>query len=311
MQRVQLNAAQRSWLEQELAAWQSEQVVSAEQAELIRGRYESTEESGERSRSTAVNALWSVAAFLTGLAALLLIGFNWEALDRPVKLIVVLVTVSATHFGAWLLRRSGKHATVANVVSFLGCLFFGAGIWLIGQAFHLDAHYPDGVWWWAIGILPFALLLDSIPIHLLFVSLLALWGGMEVFGFSHLGMRLFRGWFDFPNGAFTLPLLAAPGLAWAYYRKSALAVALYVPLLVWWVILQAFALGLDERSVFWIGNVGGILILFAEAHRARDPRGTPYRFWGVMLASVTLLIIGSMSFSAGWGDLAIPTQNGG
>ncbi|MES2792009.1 MAG: GDYXXLXY domain-containing protein, partial [Planctomycetota bacterium] len=91
----------------------------------------------------------------------------------------------------------------------------------------------------------------------------------------------------------------APGLAWAYQRKSPMAVALYVALLTWWTVLQAFALRLDSRSLFWIGNVGAILILFAEAHRPRDPRGVPYRFWGVLMVSGILLALGSREFWRG------------
>ena len=111
------------------------------------------------------------------------------------------------------MRRDGKHLVLSETVSFMGCLFYGAGIWLVAQAFHLEAHYPDGVWWWAIGVLPFALCLDSLLLHVLFVSLLALWGGMEVFGFRHLSPWWMYNLWELPNGAYSLPLLAAPGMA--------------------------------------------------------------------------------------------------
>ena len=296
MQRTKLTAAQQQWLDRELSLWQVDQVVTADQGDQIRCRYESADEISERKRSFAVQALFGMAAFLFGLAVLLLIGFNWDQLAREVKLVLVLVVVTATHLCGFRLRRDGNHLAISEVISFLGCLLYGAGIWLVAQAFHLEAHYPDGIWWWAIGVLPFALCLDSLLLHLLFVSLVALWGGIEVLSFPHLSPWWFRGWFDFPNGAYSLPLLAAPGLAWAYHRKSPLAIALYVPLLAWWAVLQACVLRLDTRSVFWIGNVGAILILFAEAHRPRDSRGVPYRFWGVLMVSGILLTLGSLGF---------------
>ena len=111
-----------------------------------------------------------------------------------IKLVVVLTVVTATHLGAFALRRGGKHLGISEVVSFLGCLFYGAGIWLVAQAFHLDSHYPDGVWWWAIGVLPLALCLDSLLLHLLFVCLMALWGGMEVLGFMNSHPWWMFGW---------------------------------------------------------------------------------------------------------------------
>lgn len=298
MQRSKLTAAQQKWLDQELAVWQSDQIVSTDQANQIRGRYESADEINDRKRSVAVQALFAMAALLFGLAVLLLIGFNWDQLSREIKLVVVLSVVTITHLIAFRLRSGGQVA-LSEVVSFLGCLFYGAGIWLIAQAFHLAAHYPDGVWWWAVGVLPFALCLDSLLLHMLFVGLLGLWSGMEVFGFAHLSPWWGLRWWQIPNGAYSLPLLALPGLIWAYHRKSALAISLYVPLFAWWTVLQAFALQLHGRSIFWIGNVGAILILLAEAHRPRDPRGVPYRFWGVVMVSGILLAMGSYGFWQG------------
>ena len=309
MARSKLTTAQQQWLDRELSQWQADQVVSADQASLIRGRYDSVDDISDRQRSVAVQALFAMAAFLFGLAVLLLIGFNWEELSRTVKLVVVLTVVTSTHLIAFRLRRGGYHLALSETVSFLGCLFYGAGIWLVAQAFHLEAHYPDGVWWWAIGVLPFALCLDSLLLHLLFVSLVALWGGMEVFGFWSMSPWWLPGWWEVPNGAYSLPLLAAPGLAWAYHRKSPLGVALYVALFTWWTVLQAFSLHLGTRSLFWIGNVGAILILFAEAHRPRDPRGVPYRFWGVLLVSGILLALGSREFWRSSGDSWFPEDH--
>ena len=64
---------------------------------------------------------------------------------------------------------------------------FGAGVWLVAQVFHVDAHWPDGIWWWALGTLPVALCLDTLMVHCLLVGLLATWAGSEVIGFPHLG----------------------------------------------------------------------------------------------------------------------------
>ena len=52
---------------------------------------------------------------------------------------------------------------------------------------------------------------------------------------------LFGGGAGVAHGGYSLPLLAAPGFAWAYRKRSAGALALYVPLIAWWVILQPFA----------------------------------------------------------------------
>ena len=45
----------------------------------------------------------------------------------------------------------------------LGTMFFGAGIWLIAQVYHIDEHYPNGFLLWGLGALAMAWALRSIP----------------------------------------------------------------------------------------------------------------------------------------------------
>lgn len=284
----------RRWLHDALPAWRQQGLIGPEQAEGILALYEDDELVRERRRSAVSFALFGLGAFLLGLAVLLLIGFNWEAMPREAKLAVALAVIGGAHALALRLRRTSP--AVGEVVFFLGCLFYGAGIWLVGQAFHLDAHYPDGVFWWAVGVLPFALVLDSLMIHLLFVWLLATWAGMETLGFMHF--RPWWAWGLLPNGAWALPVLAAPGLVWAYRRSSPTAVGLYVALFAWWMVLQAFAwrFGLSPLSVFWIGGVGALLLIVAESHRPGDPMAVPYRLWGTLLAAGALIPMSSWRF---------------
>src|SRR5918997_753515 len=118
--------------------------------------------------------------------------------------------------GAGEMAQRGR----SKAVFILGCLFYGAGIWLVAQVLHISAHYPDGIWWWAVGVLPFALCLETRLLHALFVALMAFWAGQEVLGFGHLGGWLFGRWDFLPNGAYSLPLLALPGMVWAYRKQS-------------------------------------------------------------------------------------------
>ena len=38
----------------------------------------------------------------------------------------------------------------------LGTLFFGAGIWLVAQIYHIDEHFPNGFLIWGLGALALA-----------------------------------------------------------------------------------------------------------------------------------------------------------
>jgi uncharacterized membrane protein len=262
----ELSDRQRKWLAEQLADWTGRELVTGEQAARILASYESAEEVGHRKRSYFSFVIMGLSAFLVGLALFLLIGYNWDSIPRATKLLLIFGTILGTQAGGLYLRFVRGAPRASEIALFLGCLFYGAGIWLVAQVFHLDAHYPDGVWWWAVGVLPFALCLDSLLLHCLLVGLLGLWAGMEVIGFSNLAQRMFWGWWMIPNGAYSLPLLALPGLAWAYRKNSAAAVGLYVPLFGWWVILQAVAWDLEWQTVYIVGCTGALLMMVAEIH---------------------------------------------
>jgi Predicted membrane protein (DUF2157) len=282
-----ISTQERSWLDEELRHWSAEGLIDATVAERIRGSYETVATSGQRQHALARFTLQGIAALLVGLAAMLLIGYNWDALHWGVKLALIFSSVAGTHALALYLRNSTPYQLAAEAAFFLGCMFYGAGIWLVAQVFHLDAHYPDGVWWWALGVLPIALCLDTLLLHALLVGLLATWAGMEVLGFSHLSpWWSFNSW---PNGAYSLPLLAAPGFVWAYRRKSPYTLALYVPLLAWWVVLQALAWRLEWQSIYLVGLIGALFWIIAENHRRGSRMAVPYRAYGTLMLGGALI----------------------
>ena len=136
----------RAWLLGEMEVWRASGLVSPEQASRILDLYETPVEVSRRKHSLAIFALMSVAAFLVGLAALLLIGYNWEAMPAEAKLAVIFGVILTTYAAGFWLRRQAATRTLAEVVFFLGSVFYGCGIWLIAQIFHIQSHYPDGLW---------------------------------------------------------------------------------------------------------------------------------------------------------------------
>ena len=296
MDHRKISDRQRRWLVGEIADWKARGILTAQQPELLMECYEAPEKGARRKESLAVFTLWGVAAFLVGLGVLLLIGYNWEKLSRVAKLVIIFGVLGGTHAGAFYLRYKRNAKRSSEVVFFLGCLFYGAGIWLIAQVFHLDAHYPDGVWWWSLGVLPFALCLDTVLIHLLFVVLLGIWAGMEILEFPHLGPWLFWGGWIPPNGAYSLPLLAAPGLFWSYRKGLATAVGSYALLLAWWTVLLAIAWDCEEQTVFLIGIVGSLFLVIAESHREGSRLAIPIRVLGVLMAGGALIPLSFADF---------------
>lgn len=297
MPKRSLSAQQRVWLLDELRVWQAEGILSQEQAHHLLELYETSSEAADRQRSRGVFTLMAVAGLLVALALFLVIGYNWEKMPAGLKLVVIFAVILGTHSSGFYLRYMRKSATAAELAFFLGCLFYGAGIWLVAQIFHLIAHYPDGLWWWALGVLPFALCLDTLLLHTLLVALLAIWAGTEVLGFSHLGVWFFGRWSFIPGGAYSLPLLALPGLLWAYHKGSPITVGLYVALLAWWVILQPFGWRLQTNLTYYIGSIGALLLVVGESHQPGSLLAIPYRVWGTLLAGGTLIPLSFYEFN--------------
>jgi uncharacterized membrane protein len=283
-----LSPRHRQWLVAEMQAWQSESALAADQPERILAIYESSDDATQRSRSVASLTLMSVAAFLVGLAALLLIGYNWEAMPKPVKLAIVFGVIVATHGAGFWLRYRRRTRRLSEVFFFLGCLFYGCGIWLVTQIFNIQGHYPNALWIWALGTIPFALCLDTLLLHAFVAGLLATWVGTEILDFG-----LLWGWWRIPDACYSLPLLVLSGLLWAYRKASPATVGLYVPVLAWWVVLQPVAWHSDVSVVYLIGAAGALFLAIAESHGRGNRMADPYRLYGVLL---TAGVLSTMSF---------------
>ena len=292
MSKRTISSSKRRWLLDEMEWWRDAGILTAAQMQEILDQYESVEEASESHNSRAVNALMGAAALLVGAGVLLLISFNWEGLHTAAKLLLIFGTILGTYYGAFRLRQR-EMIGLSNVLFFLGAFFYGCGIMLIGQMFHLSGHPTDAVWWWALGVLPLAVCLESLLLHALVVALLGMWCGGEILGFGNLGLNLLFRWSWVPNGAYTLPLLAAPGIMLAYRRPLASVLWLYVPLLTWWLSLQSFAWeGIwhwNHNPLFFIGGVGGLLLIAAEAHASGSKLAIPYRMYGVLLVGSMLI----------------------
>jgi hypothetical protein len=120
---------------------------------------------------------------------------------------------------------------------------------------------------------------------------------MEVLEFGHLGGWLFGRWDSLPNGAYSLPLLALPGILWAYRKQSVPTLSLYVPLLAWWTVLQVFAWQLDSNPIYFVGAIGALMLVVAECHAAGSRFAIPYRYYGSLLVGGALVPLSFYDFN--------------
>jgi uncharacterized membrane protein len=280
---------QRDWLQTELDHWIEEGLITPEQRAGIVGQYESKGDVSRKKQSRGVFVLQAIAMSLVALAMLLLIGFNWESLPGGLRIAVVLGAMLAAHAtGVWL-RWTRQKPLAGEIATFLGCFLYGCGIWQIGQVFHISSDNADGAWVWAIGILPFALLLESSLLHAFLVAVLAIWVGAEILGF---GSSQWWGWWRVPSGCYTLPLLTAPGILWSYRRNATKTLAMYLPLVAWWLILLPISWSQGEfNPIYFVGVMAALFLAVAEAHRVGNPLSIPFRFYGAIVTVGFLFLL--------------------
>jgi uncharacterized membrane protein len=299
-ERRPLTADLRHWLLGETAHWQESGLLSADQVGRIFAQYEPEQATRQRSQNVFLFTLGGLAALLLGAAIMLLVGFNWNAIPAAGKLAIIFGGLIAVYAGGGVCWRM-QQKRAAEIVFFFAAIMYGAAIWLIAQIFHMSAHYPDGYFWWAVGILPLVLILDTLPLHLLFAILLSTWFSTEITGYRFIGASFFGlRWHDIPNGVFLAPVLAAPGLWLAYRNNSLPRLAIYLVVLTSWICLQPFAWRWSGATPYFIGAVGTMLLILGESHLPESKFAIPYRVLGVMLFGGALLPLSSHWFSRGW-----------
>ena len=242
------------WLKGELHLWKSEGTISETQLESIISQYDSQADA-EQKKSTAFYTLISAASILAGAALLLLIGYNWEALNYIAKLGIIF-GITITFQGLTMVSRfRWENTLLSEVFSLLSCISYGSGIWLIAQIFNLNAHYPDGFFWWALGSIPLAFLGQSSLLWFLVIALEIIWAFTEAnanFGSTWLFLgsdtRL-------PSAAYLMPLLLLPGFIWAYLKDCPKTMALHLIGFACWCLSLWIAWNFQSLALPLLGSI--------------------------------------------------------
>jgi uncharacterized membrane protein len=157
----------RDSIEAALERWTSAGVIDGASAERIRAF--------ESARTDPSHLSWPVlvamgfGALLLGAAVLLFVEANWDEISPATRFALVLLLVLGFHVaGAFVFARLDALGTALHAV---GTMALGAGIFLSGQIFHLQEHWPGGFMLWAAGAWLGVLLLRDWP-QLAFAALL-------------------------------------------------------------------------------------------------------------------------------------------
>lgn len=164
------------WLARQIPQWVDREIISAGQADTLRELYPVKDTS-----SLGRLLLTGIGAAMIGLGVILLFAYNWAEMGKPAKLAIIFLALVGAHAAAMVIHS--RHTVYGESLFALGTMLMGAGIFLVGQIYHMDSHYPNAFLLWAVGALALAWALPSLTQAFLAVTLVIGWHLFEVFDF--------------------------------------------------------------------------------------------------------------------------------
>jgi uncharacterized membrane protein len=172
-------------LAQELPGWEEQGWVSAEGRQAILA-----DVAARQSKMVWASSLAIAGALLLGVGVITWFAAHWNDISKLMKLVLIFAALTGSHVAHGFCLTRGALPKLAQGMALLSVLFFGAAIMLIGQIYHIDAHFPDGIALWAAGGLLTAWLLGSQPAMVVSIALAALWTWNEQFEFHGMNWPL-------------------------------------------------------------------------------------------------------------------------
>lgn len=286
----------RGELTEEVRDWVDDGLITAQQGEAILARHDRSLSETDRP-SLGYRVLSALAILFAGAALLLLLSHNWDQLSRAGRMLSLIAATGLLN-GLGVRQWVRGQRDQAVLWFFAGGIVYGASIMLIAQIYHLGEHFPDGLLFWALGVLPLALLTASRLLHALQLALITVW-------------MLTQWRYGLP---WLLPLFAGAALYQVLYRSRSAVLLQWslLLLLIWLNGLYAWWYGYFYS---WISGAGSahlvltLLLVFLMHtialtqcdHPSRGRREDAQRVsnWWLRLL-VPLLFL--FSYSRTWGD---------
>ncbi len=258
-----------------LARWTDASVVDADTAARIRA-FELTHADSNRFRWPIWLAL-VFGALTLAAGVLLFVSAHWDTVSPQVRFALVIALVAVFHAGGAL--AAGRFPAMAHTLHAIGTIALGAGVFLAGQIFHLDEHWPGGLMLWALGAAIAWALLRAWPHTALLALLAPAWLGAEWFvAIDEL---------SFPSG-YRVAACGSVLLALAYFtalRSSAEQV------------VQSEHVDHTRRTLVWLGGVAlvpaALTLAFGTIPNEGHPLAAGLRIvgWSVALGLPLILAI--------------------
>ena len=155
--------------------WVDAGIVDAPTAARIR-RFEAEHADSARWRWSTWVAL-AFGGLMLAAGVLLFVSAHWDEMSPAARLGLVLLMVTIFHAGGAMTTRTSPVTSTA--LHTMGTVVLGAGIYLAGQIFNLDEHWPAGLMLWALGAAIGWAVLGQWPQTVLLAILVPVWLSSE------------------------------------------------------------------------------------------------------------------------------------
>ncbi|MBC8210820.1 MAG: DUF2157 domain-containing protein [Gammaproteobacteria bacterium] len=261
------------WLAQQIPAWVSAQIISAEQAKNLQQRYPVSD-----SINLGRLLITGAGAIMIGLGVILLFAYNWAEMGKYVKLAVIFSALAGAHLAALLSMH--RHPVLSEGLFVVGTMLMGAAIFLIGQIYHLDSHYPDAFLLWSGGALALAWARPSLSQAFIAIILVLSWHMLEVLDFSTSN-----------HGAFLLIIAGIFPLVW---RLHSPLLARYVSIALF--ITLGLSISIESERLLGISLLASASLLIILNQLLQFQKNIEYREIAQEMAKPAILLLAIISF---------------
>ena len=272
-------------LKRDIEFWIAQNVITPHQADQML----QLAAQGAPTRPSVPAILTMLGAVLLAFAGMTYVAANWQGLGKLERLLILGTTMVAAYGAAgWLFVRARSNYAQAAVL--LGCALFGANIMLLGQTYHMSAHWPNGILLWAVGVSAAALIIPSKPALALTILLFGLW----TFGETLEA--------DSPHLLYLIPFALMCAVGWVWKWRPSLHL-LTLSFLIWLAINLAFFVAnkdWDETHLFTLYVLAATALLSATMIKETfffQTAGQRYGFFAIFFSYFLLQLSGGASES--------------
>lgn len=122
--------------------------LAPEQADKLIALYKPSE------KINFIQTLLVIGSVLIGVGILSFVAGNWQVMPSIVKFHILFLATACFYIGGY--KIAPTYPRTSRSLYYIGVFVYGAGIFLIGQMFHLTTDMYADFLLWGIGILPFA-----------------------------------------------------------------------------------------------------------------------------------------------------------